>query len=33
MNWRDLGAWIAWALMALTVVVVVGLLAFEAVAR
>ena len=33
MNRRDLGAWIAWALMALTVVVVVGLLAFEAVAR
>lgn len=33
MNWRDLGAWIAWALMALTVVVVVGTLAAEEMAR
>jgi len=33
MNWRDLGAWIAWALMALTVVVVVGILAAEEMAR
>ena len=33
MNLRDLGAWIAWALMFLTLVCAVGTLAIEGAAR